>query len=110
MRKFEIRAPVRWAIGADRDRTGNLRVANAALSRLSYGPGAVTRSRLVALAGASGPAAAKQPPGEETYYSREGHVLQHREIHNDLRRLATAAATGPDKIRTCDLVLIRDAL
>ena len=27
------------AIGADRVRTGNLRVANAALSRLSYGPG-----------------------------------------------------------------------
>ena len=25
--------------GADRDRTGNLRVANAALSQLSYGPG-----------------------------------------------------------------------
>ncbi len=27
--------------GADRDRTGNLRVANAALSQLSYGPGAI---------------------------------------------------------------------
>lgn len=33
---FRSRVPARH--GADRDRTGNLRVANAALSRLSYGP------------------------------------------------------------------------
>ena len=58
-RKFEIRSPIRRPTGADRDRTGNLRVANAALSQLSYGPGAKTRSRLVALPGASRPAAAK---------------------------------------------------
>ncbi len=30
--------PGKGGTGADRDRTGNLRVANAALSRLSYGP------------------------------------------------------------------------
>ncbi len=37
-RKLEARLSGCRPTGADRDRTGNLRVANAALSRLSYGP------------------------------------------------------------------------
>ena len=90
VRKFEIRPRPGRRIGADRDRTGNLRVANAALSQLSYGPGVRTRTRLVTLAGASGSSAADQPPREETQYSHQGHVLQHREVHRDLRRLAAA--------------------
>ncbi len=47
-----------YVTGADRVRTGDLLVANQALSQLSYGPDIGTRTRLVALAGASGAAAA----------------------------------------------------
>ncbi len=39
VRKFEIRTSPGGSTGADRDRTGNLRLAKAALSQLSYGPG-----------------------------------------------------------------------
>jgi hypothetical protein len=60
-----------------------------------------TRSRLVAPSGASGSAAAAdQPPHGETQDSREGYVLQHREVHSDLRWLAaeTGDALGPTRV------------
>ena len=70
------------AIGADRDRTGNLRVANAALSQLSYGPGnSPTSTRLVAFPGASAPASAAEPPDEKRKDSRQGQILQQRRVH-----------------------------
>ena len=179
--------------GADRDRTGNLRVANAALSRLSYGPArktALHRStrkwrkysnlRDYARAGpTSGPlknadppawhglpdqenatdapttfsSTGSQPPLPSASLRRPARPLfsgsdplarsrlaapsrasraaptadhaparqrqQHGENHDQRpvghrtpcsigRRLARP--TGPDRIRTCDLVLIRDAL
>ena len=85
--KLETRAVCCRPIGADRDRTGNLRVANAALSQLSYGPGILTRSRLARSPGASGPAAAESPREDETDYNRHGHVHQRREVHHDLQSL-----------------------
>ncbi len=62
----EAHAPdTRPLTGADRDRTGSLRVANAALSRLSYGPATTpARTRLATPTGTSAPAASPQSPRE----------------------------------------------
>ena len=99
--------------GADRDRTGNLRVANAALSRLSYGPGKAdqgTPSR--------SPEYLTTRPPESRTKSRKpaGRRKSPRVanptsgVHSTLPCCRLKRSNGPDRVRTCDLILIRDAL
>jgi hypothetical protein len=99
--------------GADRDRTGNLRVANAALSRLSYGPGEAdqdTPSR--------SPQYLTTRPRESQSKSRKRSGCRRprmatsptSRVHSTLPCCRLGRSDGPDRIRTCDLILIRDAL
>ena len=71
--------------GADRDRTGDLKLAKLALSQLSYGPIAGTTARRA------------QRSGFE--FSSPGQVLSNNE-----------RTGGPGTTRTSDLTLIRRAL
>ena len=74
--------------GADRNRTGNLRVANAALSRLSYGPFQIAATK-----------------GRNTRRTRQRTVQTRR-----LREGVAPKLTGPARIRTSDFIVISDAL
>jgi hypothetical protein len=69
--------------GADRDRTGDLKLAKLALSQLSYGP----------IAGAT----ARKGSEVRIEFSSPGQVLKER-------------TGGPGTTRTSDLTLIRRAL
>ena len=98
-------------IGADRARTGNLRVANAALSQLSYGPG---------LAGRVTPGQNPRNLTRRRVRSKRSraHRGQQRPVAPKGRtsptfrsqRARAQRSNGPDRIRTYDLILIRDAL
>ena len=75
--------------GADRDRTGYLLVANQSLSQMSYGP-AQKNWRLVE----------RQVAFHVPKTAKSARITRAR----------LAWASGRTKIRTSDLVLIRDAL
>ena len=83
----------RFLSGAERARTANLLVANQALSQLSYGPG-------------------EKPKKPKTPRHRSPHEPKPASGTPSSCRFPAFSPSllGPERIRTSDLVLIRDAL